>query len=220
MLNVLTAQLLEQQGLVAVPESIIPARGDEPRRMPDVLVDFQGLRLAVEGEFAAPDAASKARTSALNRVKAGIAHIGVALIYPRELKTAPIELSGLRQQLAESPLRYAIVTEAEADQLLLSFGVPSPEAVPFETGTVGSLAAAMRRSYEYLVKDAVLERAVKMLEDGISLFVHSLSRQPATTDRFMKALGISALPPLKRGGREPASEEHDAAADEEISEET
>lgn len=66
-LNVLSAQLLEQQGIVAVPESIVPASGDEGRRMPDVLVDFQGLRLAIEGEFAAPQAAAKARGSALNR---------------------------------------------------------------------------------------------------------------------------------------------------------
>jgi hypothetical protein len=206
-LNVLVAQLLEQQGIVAVPESIIPASGDDSRRMPDVLVDFQGLRLAVEGEFASSQAAKKARNSARNRVTDGIAHVGVALIYPQELKLAPPDVSGLRDQLANSELRYAIITEFEADQLLLPFAAPATEAVAFETGTVESLAAAMRRSYEYLVKDAVLERAVQLLEEGINLFVGSLARQPATTDRFMEALGIAALPPLRRKAGQAAEEE-------------
>jgi hypothetical protein len=114
------------------------------------------------------------------------------------LKLAPTDISGLREQLESSELRYAIVTELEADQLVLPLHGPPPTGVPFESGTIVSLAAAMRRSYEYLVKDAVLERAVQMLEDGINLFVGSLARQPATTDRSMKALGIAALPPLRR----------------------
>jgi len=196
-LNVLTAQLLEKRGIVAVPESIIPAAGDEGVRMPDVLVDFQGLRLAIEGEFAAPQAMKKARDSARKRVTSGIAHVGVALIYPKELKVAPVDLMGLLDQLDKIELKYAIITELEADQLHLPFGAPAMREVTFETGTVESLAAAVRRSYDYLVKDAVLQRAVELLEMGIGQFVGSLARQPATTDRFMTALGIVALPPIR-----------------------
>ena len=197
-LNVLIAQLLEQRGLVAVPESIIPATGRQRRRMPDVLVDFRGLRLAIEGEFAAAQAMKKARDSAADRVTTGIAHVGVALIYPRELKSAPADISSLRDSLGNAELHYAIVTELEADQLLLPFAAPDTTKVPFETGTVDSLAAAVRRSYDYLVKDEVLQRAVDLLEHGITLFVGSLATQPATTDRFMDALGIQALPPARR----------------------
>ena len=47
-LNVLFAQLLEERGLVAAPEQIISRLDLRTRRMPDVLVDFQGLRLAIE----------------------------------------------------------------------------------------------------------------------------------------------------------------------------
>ena len=207
-LNVLTAQLLEQQGIVAVPESIIPASGDRGRRMPDVLVDFQGLRLAIEGEFAAPQAMKKARESARMRVTSGIAHVGVALIYPKELKTAPTDISGLFDRLENSELRYAIITELEADQLLLPFTAPESMKIPFEIGTIESLAAAVRRSYEYLVKDEVLQRAVELLEHGINQFVGSLARQPATTDRFVTALGIEALPPVRGKVSTAVLEEH------------
>ena len=165
--------------------------------MPDVLVDFRGLRLAIEGEFAASQAMRKARDSARNRVTSGIAHVGVALIYPKELKSAPDDLADLRDRLENAELRFAIITELEADQLLLPFAAPDAGKIPFETGTVESLAAAIRRSYEYLVKDEVLQRAVELLEHGINEFVSSLARQPATTDRFMVALGIVALPPVR-----------------------
>jgi hypothetical protein len=89
------------------------------------------------------------------------------LIYPRELKVAPLDIASLRVQLEQCELHYAIITELEADQLLLPFAAPAAEAVAFEAGNVESLAASMRRSYEYLVKDAVLERAVQLLEHGI-----------------------------------------------------
>lgn len=209
-LNVLIAQLLQERGIVAVPESIIPDVSGRSRDMPDVLVDFEGLRLAIEGEFAAPRAMAKARSSALSRVTEGIAHVGVALIYPADLKSLPTDISILRNRLAKAELRFAIVTEVEADQLMLPYEeATAGEPVPFDVGTVESLAAAMRRCYEYLVKDTVLQRAAEMLDSGIEIFVRSLSRQPATTDRFMTALGISALPPVRRKGakEEDAGEE-------------
>ncbi len=49
-LNVLLAQLLHERGLVAAPEQVL-RRPEEAVAMPDVLVDFQGLRMAIEGEL-------------------------------------------------------------------------------------------------------------------------------------------------------------------------
>ena len=43
-LNVILAQLLQERGLVAAPEEILKTPTKE-RRLPDVLIDFQGLRL-------------------------------------------------------------------------------------------------------------------------------------------------------------------------------
>ena len=48
-LNVILAQLLQDRGIVSVPEGIIKSI-DNRRRMPDVLVDFLGLRMMIEGE--------------------------------------------------------------------------------------------------------------------------------------------------------------------------
>ena len=78
--------------------------------MPDVLVDFQGLRLAIEEEFAARSrggveaAERRAIQAALRRVKQGIAHIGVALIYPSRLRT--LAFSKLKEELAQASFGF------------------------------------------------------------------------------------------------------------------
>ena len=84
-LNVLLAQLLQERGLEFAPEQIIKDPSGF-RRMPDVIVDFQGLRLAIEGEFASPTARDRASKSANQRVEDGIAHMGMALVYPPALR--------------------------------------------------------------------------------------------------------------------------------------
>ena len=85
--NVVLAQLLAQRGLAAAPEQILSA-SDHSIKMPDVLVDFQGLRMAIEAEFEGEtkgskrEARNKAFAKAETRVADGIAHIGVAIVYP------------------------------------------------------------------------------------------------------------------------------------------
>ena len=55
--------------------------------MPDIIVNFSGLRTAIEGEVDDnPKAKDDAAKSAQSRVEDGIAHIGVAVVYPRELR--------------------------------------------------------------------------------------------------------------------------------------
>jgi hypothetical protein len=72
--NVVLAQLLAEHGLVAAPEQIIKSPSTATR-MPDVILDFHGLRLAVEAEFIdAPNAASAAFTKAQSRVEQELAH--------------------------------------------------------------------------------------------------------------------------------------------------
>ena len=193
-LNVLVAQLLQERGLVAAPEQIISRLDLPTRRIPDVLVDFQGLRLAIESEYQGGPAEDKASKAALRRVEDGIAHMGMALIYPSSLRTALGDTETLRQLLTNEVLRFAIITESEAStQLALPFGTAKGHAVPFVNGNLDELAGALRRSYDQLIKDDILNRAVTLLERGIESFTFSLVPQPAATTRFMTALGIKEL---------------------------
>lgn len=196
-LNVLLAQLLQERGLEVAPEQIIKDPSGL-RRVPDVIVDFQGLRLAIEGEFASPAAHEKASKSATHRVEDGIAHMGMALVYPSALREMGRGISELKRSLAAARLEFAIITENEATPQESLFPVVVRPAAQFVKGELDDLAEALRKSYERLVEDRVLERAVKFLDNGIEVFVGSLNPQPATTGRFASALGIRELPRAKR----------------------
>ncbi|MBI4459186.1 MAG: N-6 DNA methylase [Acidobacteria bacterium] len=190
------AQLLKERGVVAAPEQIVK----DPfgaRRMPDVLVDFQGLRLAIEGEFTSRVAQQKASHSALKRVEEGIAHIGMALIYPASLRDFAPDIVQLKKALTEISLEFAVVTENEATRFQPTLpGLPEKktDAVLFAKGDLDGLVDALRRSYEQLVKEEVLQTAVDILEHGVGIFRSSLTIQPATASRFASALGIRELP--------------------------
>jgi hypothetical protein len=190
---------LQERGLVAAPEQIISRLELRTRRMPDVLVDFQGLRLAIESEYASSGAENKASKAALRRVEEGIAHVGMALIYPSKLQTATGDTENLRKLLTSEPLQYAIITESEADiQIAMPFATVKGRVIPFVKGNLDELADSLRRSYDQLVKDEVLNKAVALLEQGIESFALSLAPQPAATGRFMTALGIKELPKPKK----------------------
>jgi hypothetical protein len=189
-MNVLLAQSLQERGLVAAPEQILK----QPLRsvsLPDVIVDFQGLRLAIECEFGRnPGAKRSAYLAARNRVEQALAHIGVAVIYPSKLRSVPFDRA--KAELSSVVLQYAIVTETAlthaGTQLILFEG--EEEHLSFSTGAVDDLADSLRRSYEQLVKDETLNRAVELLESSIHGCLAALRVQPATTTRLAGALGI------------------------------
>jgi len=108
-LNVILAQLLEERGIVSAPEEILHTLAEKTRQMPDVLVDFLGLRTAIEGEVDdQPNYAKKALESAQGRVEQGIVHIAVAIVYPCSLR--------------EHPFQYVVDFRCQAHESLCAVG--------------------------------------------------------------------------------------------------
>jgi len=175
--NVLLAQLLQERGVISAPEKIIQAGGE--RKMPDVIVSFNGLRTAIEGEVGGkPDAAERALASARRRVEDGIAHIGVAVVYAEELRRA--DFTQLKAQLAASPLDIAIVTESQD--------------TGFARGNVDYLESALRHAFEHLVHEDVVARAVAHLDAGIDVFARAVSDKRGIMEKMADILGIRELP--------------------------
>src|SRR5688572_26522685 len=134
-LNVHLAQLLQERGLVSTPENT--QMRDGKRHMPDVLVLFQGLRTAIEGEYEAADAKKKAVDSAQKRVELGVAHIGIGVVYPLHLKDVPH--AELPTALAAAQLQIAVVTENGASG--------------FVNGDVQHLERTLRSTFDQLIKE-------------------------------------------------------------------
>lgn len=185
--NVLLAQLLQERGVIAAPENVIRSSPTSNRKMPDVIVNFQGLRTIIEGEVDdQPNAREKALASVGKRVEDGIAHIGVAVIYPAYLRK--VEFTTLKTTLAACDLQVAIITESG-----------SPD---FITGDVNYLENALRRTFEHLVKEDVVANAVKSLEAGIERFASVLSVKEGDVGRVAEALGIRELEEQPEGDDE------------------
>jgi hypothetical protein len=175
-LNVVLAQLLRERGIISAPEDVLKYKGK--RRMPDVLVDYSGLRTAIEGEVSdQPKAEEKAIKSATKRVEDGIAHIGVAIVYPEILRNK--KLDALPSSLEACSLRIAVTTEAGQ--------------TGFVDGDLDYLADILRRTFDQLVREDVVNRAVAKLEGGIEQYARVVSSSPATCERIAESLGIREL---------------------------
>lgn len=178
-LNVALAELLEQRGMLSVPETIRKSIARKTRDLPDIIVgDLLGVRIVIEGRF---DKGKPSRDSLLKdareRVENGISPVCLAVLYSPELRSAD-SLPRLRKNIEQAMLGIRVISETSDGD--------------WSEGTVDDIADTLRRSYELLVSEDVVVSSVAEIEDAIEfasdIFVHT----PASTERFRKALGIPA----------------------------
>ena len=143
--NTQLAVLISKLGVTADAETI-HLHG---RHRPDVLFQLRGLRTVIEGKFTdVPNAEQIVLDDARKRVRAGIAHIAAATVYPEQLRTTPT--TEMLNALTGAQLRYCIMTEtSEGDEW-------------FE-GNPAALMEALRRAQEALSQDDIVERTAKAL---------------------------------------------------------
>jgi len=144
-----------------------------------VLFQLRGLRVVIESKFRdTPNAEDIVLDDARKRVRAGIAHIAAAVVYPDPLRSTPT--TRIFDTLATSRLRYRIVTETfEWDEWL--------------EGDPASLMEAFRRAQETLTQDDIVEKTAKALNIQLSGVARLWMGQTGACDRLSKILGI--VPP-------------------------
>ena len=184
-LNVILAQLLHDRGVVSAPEQLLHrAFRPSERRMPDVLVTFQGLRTAIEGKVNdQPGVEGAVLQAARERVEEGIAHLSIALLYPPELRQTPFD--NLRDELPRARLRLAICSEAGQEGWM--------------DGDLDHLAELLRRTYDQLIREDVVSWAVQIIGDGVDGFADIIMDSPASVDRAADALGIHEVGSAREG---------------------
>jgi hypothetical protein len=170
--NITLAQLLQERGAVAAPESIIYTGTQRQRQMPDVIVSYQGLRTAIEGEVEAPNAKEKAIESATRRVETGIAHIGVGVVYPSALRAVPF--ADLKETLALTRLEIAVTTEAGSTD--------------FTTGDVDYLERVLRSTFDQLIREDVVAESVALLDVAVDRFAGAVMPYKGICGRITQEL--------------------------------
>jgi hypothetical protein len=190
-INTQLAILISRMGVEADAETI-HVHG---KHRPDVLFRMHGLRIVIEGKFADHPAAEKVvLNDARNRVKAGIAHIAMAAIYPEPLRTTAT--AKVTERLENSQIKYRIISEAH-------------ESEDWFEGNPASLMSALRRAHEGLTKDDVVEQTAKELSVQLQAVAALWSGQAGACDRLSTILGF-ARP--KKEEPEKAHERRETAA--------
>jgi len=186
-LNVVLAQILEQHGVVTVPETIRKAKPGM-KRMPDVLVYFRGLRLIIEGKV---DDTHKAEEQALNsarqRVEEGLAHIGVAVLYPAFLRKLE-KIGQLTSELAKCFFKVAIINESSESG--------------FYSANIQQLIDMLYKTFDQLVQEDVVKRATEILDEAVGKVARVFVGITKFPEEAAKILGIRALPPKKKKAQE------------------
>jgi len=190
--NVLLALLLHQRDVVTAPEQSFRQALEERRHVPDVLVVFRGLRTAIEGKVADKAGADeKSLAQARDRVASGVAHIGIALLYPASIRKIPSFLE-LQDFVGGATFRIAVCSEAGE--------------TGWTEGGIDYLADLLRRTFDQLVREDIVTKAVEALNGGIEQFARLSFNTPAKVQRAAEILGIRELPSRRKKESEDEEE--------------
>lgn len=175
--NVALAELLEQRGMLSVPETIRRSIARRTRVLPDILVgDFLGIRIVIEGRF---DSGRGSRKSLLKdakeRVEQGVSPVCLAVLYPPDLRSAE-SFPKLKRNLEKATFGIRVISESNDGD--------------WTEGTVDDIAEDLSRSYELLVSEDVVMTSVGEIEDAIEGASEIFVRSGSLKDRFRTALGI------------------------------
>jgi hypothetical protein len=173
-LNVLLAQAICDTGMMADPENILKVHGE--RNMPDVLLSFQGLRCVLDGKYTdAQNSKVQVQQQVDERLANGMAHVGIGLLYPKELRTFG-DFTKLQSALRTTELRFFIATESEKGN--------------WQTGTLDNLLEKLRHSHANLAQDDVVTRSVELLQFGMDGVIRDVMGNEAACERLCELLGV------------------------------
>ena len=189
--NTQLAVLISKLGVTADAETI-HLHGTH---RPDVLFQLRGLRAVIEGKFAdVANAEQIVLDDARRRVRAGIAHIAAATVYPVALRTTPT--TKILDTLADARLRSCIITETS-------------DGNGWFEGNPAELMEALRRAQEALSQDDIVERTAKALHGRLVSVAQLWLGQTGACDRLSNMLGITPpkgeTPEKAEGRRETAA---------------
>jgi len=170
-LNTKLADVLSDMGVQAEAEGIL----SHGRNRPDVLFDLSGLRVSIEGKLDdSPNAYSVVLQQARDRVKVGISHISVAVVYPDYLRS--VSTQKLATEIRSATLSFAVVSEAGES----AWGEASP----------ADLLDTLRRAQQQLISSDALLEAARLIQQGIERVASLWGENPAICQRLANELGM------------------------------
>lgn len=184
------AYLLERRGTHARAETIV--RTGRSRSLPDVIVDWLGVRIVIECKYEAPGVGVELQTQVEARLDAALGDVGVALMYPVPLRTT----LDLDSALADAQLRARFIAPGRLGQWITLHGVDG-------------LANALDQARAILIDDDAVNAAAARLTEAITLFERAVMRQPGRLDAIFGV--VAASDAATAGGPTPRAKRAAAA---------
>jgi hypothetical protein len=173
-LNTKLAELLSRSGTLSVPETILKEDEQRGRRLPDVTIgEYWGVRVILEGKIGdTPNTKQLLEEKCQERIEEGIAAITIGVIYPPELRY--VNWPQLEEGVRTSPFAIKVFTESGSGN--------------WTTSNLEGLSAVLRRAYESLVSENVVNSAVDELRSTIEIAARRLANSRGTEERLKKLL--------------------------------
>ncbi len=174
--NILFAQILSEMGVASIPEILISSY-DRTRQIPDILLKYKGLRVVIEGKYEdSPNSRKKVTEQIRNRILNGIAHIGIAIIYPSELRNC-LSVEDLKNEIYQ--MQFDIKTYSEAGEKNWS------------KCTVNGLVENLNRTYDILLQEDIIGEITAIIENGIEYFSFNLLNRKEIIKKCAELIGYS-----------------------------
>lgn len=175
--NIQLAELLAKRGLDANAETIIG------RKLPDVLISLDGVKLVIEGRFTKNTA--QLLQDARARIEDGVADLSMALVYTSDLKTAESQdelRRGLEKASFDGTVFY-VAKDGIAEQSIVA-------------GSIDDLVRTINLVFGLRIRNDIVRHQVESLSASLDRVVTSAMsenlffRGEAVKKRLRQALGL------------------------------
>lgn len=178
-LNVALAECLAGFGFNATPESIQAKSGGRGRALPDVLIQYRGMRIAIEGKYADVTRAREiALSQAKDRVVSGISQIAIAVLYPSSLRSCPFP--DLRNAISNSKVAFHVLSDVSANGA----------ATSWRSGQLPHFHSEIKRVHESICKEDVVQAAAESIRGSLAGVANLLETRPGVCEELSKLLGM------------------------------
>lgn len=198
-LNVTLAQLLVEKGLKAIGEPIVR------RKMPDVLIDLDGIRIIIEGKRIGhrDELCHKAQ----ERIEEGLCEIVVMIEYvhlplPNSLERfSIITQEHIRNAILNGKFNVGFMTFIDLMKITRWLSAKQACQPPFyEEVDFDDLIAHLLAIYDYVVREDALKPVIDKLESALNSFAQEILTCRINIKRLKRALE------LREGGEEDVSD--------------
>lgn len=185
-LNVMLAELLAESGLKAVGEVIIR------RKMPDVLIDINGVRVIIEGKYSGKR--EELHVNACGRIDNGLCDVVMMVEYLNlsfgKQTQMQIDQKVIKQALKTGTFNVGFLTYV--DRVGLDKWIPQVKKEPgfYENVDFQNLVAYLMMTYDTLIREDVLDKVIEKMEEKISSFSSRVILDAPNIDRLKEVLEL------------------------------